>query len=361
MKNNFFLINLFLLLISISACSQNKDLAKKITFPYSSEKEVKEIILQYNDTGNFFPNEIDFDISKFDENYKYNISKKWDYYNYIKYLSRKIGYFEDLRFTYNISSVLKNDDYGQFVYQQWIKSFNEKDELIDSLQIVHYTAYTGIYQRMNSVIISPLKIEIEHHRLEWEPEIDDPDDLTRVKTIKGEFLIKEGHFVFQNSSKLGVFFDGYNYGDIYSNINKECEIVSRSKFLDINNDGILDAIYFMKRNKKGACNDFLESNLAICFGDSHGLLKWTSKEHFEWDNPIFTLEDININGTDIVLTLKSKKYKKSYSIFTKNNKNKLEVYQIIETKSPIILWNSNDSGVIQVQEIQAKIKKFENL
>jgi hypothetical protein len=361
MKNKILLSFFFFLLISLTACSQNMEYSKIIKFPYSSEKEAKEIIFGYNKEGNFFPNEIDFDISKFDNNYKYNISKKWDYYNKIYYLSRNIGHFKDSKYVFSISSVLKNDDYGQYVYEQWIKSFNEKNEVIDSLQIVYYTAYTGIHQRMNSVIVSPEKIEIEHFRLEWEPEKDDPNDLSKIKTIKGEFLIKDGRFIFQNSSKLGVFFNDFNYGDIYSNISKECEFVSKSKFVDINGDGVLDAIYFLKRKKNGECTDFLKSNLALCLGERHGLLKWTGTEHFEWDNPIFQMEDIKVINSDIVLTLKSKKSSKSYSAVSKYGKKRMEVYQIIEAKSEKVLWNFEENGGIKIQEIQGKIKEIENI
>jgi hypothetical protein len=308
---------------------------------------MKRSIIGFDKLVNFFPNNITYNMSLFDKNYAKNIKKKWDYYNDIPSLERVITNFKDSTTKYIISEKLVQDDDSGFNYQQWIKSVDIKGRVIDSLQTVFYTSYDGIKQRMLSTISTNRRIEIEHKRLEWDLEKDDPNDLTKVKVIKGIFSIKNGRFIFQNSLKLGVFFNGYHYGDIYSNINNTCEKVIKSTLADFNNDGINDVAYFLKKINPEECKEFDNSSLIICLADKHGLLQFYPSSILDWDNSSIQLNDLKVINSEINLTIMNKKTQVEYSVIGKLIKNDFKVLRITKNvpNSPLIFPNKKNQKV----------------
>jgi hypothetical protein len=334
MKNS---ISITLLIILLSVCqSFSQKSMSELKLPYNSLNTMEKY-LNKNLLKNMFPD--NFEVTNFLYNKKYYSIKEGG--NLI------IGAFNYQSIKYIIYLRFPRDDYTNRVYEEWIKSVDIKGRVIDSLQTVFYTSYDGIEQRMLSTIPTYDRIEIEHRRLEWDLEKDDPNDLSKVKVFNGIFKIKNGRFIFENSLKLNVFFSGYYYGDIYSNINKTCQKVIKSTMADFNNDGINDVAYFLKKINPADCKEFDNSSLIICLADKHGLLQFDPSSILDWDNSSIQLNDLKVINSEINLTIMNKKTQVEYSVIGKLIKNDFKVLRITKNvpNSPLIFPNKKNQKV----------------
>ena len=302
MKNKIFKSGIIIVLfISITGCAQN---LKKIPLhlPYSTDSISNLAIKNYYLKENFFPNDNGKNVGFFDKNFSQNMKIPNFYNNHPIIPKRDIGYFKYEGFSYFISAKCVWGDWDELIYEQWIKSFNTDGHVIDSLQLVFYTSTDGSKRRMTSKIVSPEKIEIEHHHLQWDPGVDDPD-VQKIKTIKGDFKIKDGRFIFQNDSDNAIFFDGYGYGDIYTEIGS-CYTIDKSINLDVDKNNLNDIIYVAssKNNPDKYCSERKE--IFIGLADTHGLFQVEIREEIKFLNTDYTLTDISSYSNGLIFMVK---------------------------------------------------------
>ena len=348
MKNKIIIIAwIFILEISTKSCGQDSRNID-IKLPYSTLTSMEKYLGKDLTKKYFFPDNTEIT--------NYLFEKK--YFSLKKNENLVLGSFTNKEFKYITYLRFPEDDYSSNIYEQWIKSYNSNDEVIDSLQIVFYTSYEGISQRMISTINTTERIEILHHRLEWDSEKDTPFDFSKIKTIKGYFAIIKGHFKFQDMPSTGVFFNGYRYGDIYSQINTTCETVANSKVLDINNDGTSDVIYFINSKKNANCNGFSNKTI-VCYADKHGLLQFKEDEDFDWDNKICKVTSIKSNSGAILINIMGKKSQNKYILTGVADKQHLVIKKIekIIDKTSTSIFDGNGSAFLR--EVEGIIKKYE--
>jgi hypothetical protein len=348
MKTNLIWTTTFLFIFLFKSYSQTlRKQTEKTIFPFRSEVYMKRTIKGFDKPENFFPNTIMFDMTLFDKNFYKNIAKNNDYYKGIHSFERVVSSFKDSTSIYIITEKTVDAEYDDVHYEQWIKSTDFKGKAIDSLQIVFYYTAEGNNQRMLSTIPTKDRIEIEHSRFEWDLEKDDPNDLTKIKVINGYFKIKNGRFIFQNSLKLNVFFDGYGYNDIYSYLNTSCKELVKSTMADYNNDGINDVAYFFKKKDSNDCNKFTGSPLIICLADKHGLLQYPGVDLLVYNNSIIKINELKLINSEINLTIISEKTKTEYSVIGKIIKDNFNVLKITKNapNSPLIFPNKKNPKV----------------
>lgn len=354
MKNEKLIYTLILTIIVIlKSCGQSHDESGQccnsinLSLPYNTHSTSNDFLGNTYLEKNLFPAMSDVTTLLFSRGVRNNFSKE-------------IGSFVDNSICYTTYLKVTEDDYGSFVYEQWIKSKNNKGIKIDSLQLVIYTSYDGIQQRMFSKIVTSDRIEFEHQRLEWDLEKDDPNDLTKVKKIQGNFLIKEGKFIYKNALKNPVFIEGNSFGDLFSHLDKDCFSILKQQLLDINMDGIQDAIYFLKA-KNRLCNNGKKTDLAICLADNHGLFTFKGTENFYLDDNKFDLGfKLYDRGLLIEVTKKNNKQKSFfYCIYHEKIKRwSLERIEVRDDKNSLISKKELDtSSYIPIQEILKYLEK----
>jgi hypothetical protein len=360
MKNKHFLVLSLCLLLCLNACSQAKK--EQITFPFYSINDMKESIDDFDKKERFFPYGAEYKIKLFDPNYDYNIKKDSSYYNKALFLEKKLGYFETPNYNYQIYSVL-NFTYDFYEnthfypeYQQWIKSFGKDGIAIDSLQIVYYTSFEGDKQRIVSTILSKEKISTEFNILSWNfGEEDEPtykDYPKRLKTFKGEFIINNGHFIYKNSVLKPIFFDIYGWGDLHSNIDINCWVVENTQELDINNDGIKDAIFFLKNKESKQCGEEGKYDLLISMADKHGLYTFESTEGLDVQSDKIKITKYE-RGLKIIIadknTDKLEFYFQYHNFINEHLKNKFSLEKI--EKEGLIIKSNHKNEYIPIRNI----------